>query len=90
VGHTARQGISTLTEARISVSPRRDRIVKGYVARARADHAKLSSLRARTFPTTAVTGKPFNAKAARREGRKLTKGYQKGVKKVRKATRKSR
>jgi hypothetical protein len=64
--------------------------VKGHVAWARADHAKLSHLRARTFPTTAVTGKPFNAEAAGAEGRKLTKGYRKSAKNVRKAARKAR
>nr|CRL70327.1 hypothetical protein CPGR_01940 [Mycolicibacterium komanii] len=66
------------------------KIVKGHVARASADHAKLSSMRARAFPTTAVTGRSFNAKAARAEGRTLTKGYRKQVKIVRKSARKSR
>jgi hypothetical protein len=76
--------------SRTRTAATRRKIVRGHVARAGADHAKLSSLRARAFPTTAVTGKPFNAKTARREGRKLTKGYRKGVKSVRKARRKER
>jgi hypothetical protein len=65
----------------------RRRIVRGHVERARAYHERLVSIRARAFPTTAVTGRPFNAKAARAEGRKLTKGYRKGVKTQRKARR---
>lgn len=68
----------------------RRRIVGRHVQRARADHAKLSSLRARAFPTTVMTARPFNAKAARAEGRKLTKSYRKGIKSVRKARRKQR
>jgi hypothetical protein len=54
-------------------------------ARAAADHERLASLRARVFPTTAVTGKPFNAKVARAEGRRLTNRYRESVKSVRKA-----
>jgi hypothetical protein len=93
-GVTVAVGAVAATQAhpasRTRTAATRRRIVKGHVARARADHVKLSTLRARAFPTTAVTGKPFNAKAARAEGRTLTKGYRKGVKSVRKARRKSR
>jgi hypothetical protein len=93
-GVTVAVGAVAATQAhpasRTRTAVTRRRIVKGHVARARADHAKLSSLRAKAFPTTAVTGKPFNAKAARAEGRTLTKGYRKSVKSVRKASRKSR
>ena len=91
---TVAVGAAAATQAhpasRTRTAATRRKIVGKHVARARADHAKLSSLRARAFPTTAVTGKPFNAKAARDEGRKVTKGYRKGVKSVRKAARKSR
>lgn len=48
--------------------PRR-RIERTHVARARADHAKLSSLRASAFPTSVMSPRPFNAKAARAEAR---------------------
>lgn len=48
--------------------PRR-RIERAHIARARADHAKLSSLRASAFPTSAVSAKPFNVKAARAEAK---------------------
>ena len=68
----------------------RRKIVKGHVGRARADHANLAGMRARAFPATAMSPKPFNAKAARAEGRTLTKGYRKSVKTQRKAARKSR
>lgn len=93
-GLTVAVGAVAATQARPASLTRtaatRRRIVKGHVARARADHAKLSSLRARVNPTTAVTGRPFNAKAARAEGRTLTRGYRKRVKTVRKSARKSR
>jgi hypothetical protein len=90
-GVTVAVGAVAATQAhpasRTGTGVTRRRIVKGHVARARTDHAKLSSLRARAFPTTAVTGKPFNARAARAEGRTLTKGYRRQVKTVRKARR---
>lgn len=63
----------------------RGKIVKAHVGRARADHAKLAGMRARAFPATAMSPKPFNGKAARAEGRTLTKGYRKSVKKVRRS-----
>jgi hypothetical protein len=88
VGAVAATQVHPASRSRTTVQRRR--IVKGHVARARADHAKVSSLRARAFPTTAVTGKPFNARAARAEGRKLTNGYRKQVRTVRKTARKSR
>jgi hypothetical protein len=68
----------------------RRRIVRGHIERARADHERLASIRARAFPTSVMTARPFNAKAARAEVRKLTKGYRKGVKSVRKAARRTR
>lgn len=69
----------------------RRRIVRGHVERARADHAHLASIRARAFPTSVMTARPFNARAARAEGRRLTAGYRKKrVKSEGKATRKSR
>lgn len=93
-GVTVAVGAVAATQARpasrIRTAATRRRIVKGHVARARADHAKLAGLRARAFPTSALTGRPFNAKAAKAEGRKLTKGYRKSVKAQRKAARKSR
>lgn len=48
--------------------PRR-RIERAHVARARADHAKLSSLRASAFPTSVMSARPFNAGAAKAEAR---------------------
>lgn len=48
--------------------PRR-RIERAHVARARADHAKLSSLRASAFPTSVISPRPFNARAARAEAK---------------------
>lgn len=65
----------------------RRRIVARHVERARADHERLTSLRARVDPTTAVTGRRFDAKAARAEGRKLTAGHRRQVKRVRSARR---
>ncbi|WP_165613851.1 hypothetical protein [Mycolicibacterium fortuitum] len=72
--------------------PRR-RIERAHVARARADHAKLSSLRASAFPTSAISARPFNAGAAKAEARKLTSGYRgqvKAAKATRQATRRVR
>lgn len=93
-GVTVAVGAVAATQAhpasRTRAAVTRRKIVKGHVGRARADHAKLAGMRARAFPTTALTGKPFNAKAARAEGRTLTKGYRKSVKTHSKAARKSR
>jgi hypothetical protein len=75
--------------SRTRTTVQRHRVVKTHVGRARADHANLTRIRARAFPTTAVTGKPFDAKAARAEARRLTKGYGKRVRTVRKRSRKS-
>lgn len=90
-GVTVAVGAVAATQAhpasRTRTTVQRRRIVKGHVARARADHAKVSSLRARVYPTSAITGRSFNAKAARAEGRKLTRGYRKQVKTVRKPRR---
>lgn len=87
-GAVAASQVHPASRTRTAVTRRR--LVARHVTRAAADHAKLSSLRARVYPTSVMTGKPFNAKAARREGRRLTKGYRRGVKKLRKAARKSR
>jgi hypothetical protein len=63
----------------------RHRIVRNHVTRAAADHEHLASLRAKVFPTSVMTGPRFDVSAARREGRKLTVGYRKQVKRVRRA-----
>jgi hypothetical protein len=52
----------------------RRRIMATHVARARADHEHLSSLRARVFPTTAVTGRKFDERA-RLGAQRVTAGY---------------
>ncbi|PJK21013.1 hypothetical protein CSX11_17985 [Mycobacterium goodii] len=62
----------------------RARIVRRHVARARADHERSVSRRNRVFPTAAVRARRFDAHAARREGRALTKGYRRQVRAVRK------
>jgi hypothetical protein len=84
-GVTVAVGAVAATQAhpasRTRTTATRRNFVSGHVAGARADHAKLSSPRARC-PTTAVTGRQFNAKAARAEVRKLTKGDRKSVKSV--------
>lgn len=58
-------------------------IVRRHVARARADHERAQSLRRRVFPTTALTPKRFDVKAAKGEGRKLARGYRKQVRRKR-------
>jgi hypothetical protein len=76
--------------SRTTTAVARRKLITSHVARAQADHERLASVRARVFPTTAVTGPRFKASAARREARKLTKGYRKSVKTVRKSARKAR
>jgi hypothetical protein len=76
--------------SRTRTAVQRRRIIRRHVARTAADHEHLASVRTRVFPTTAVTGKGFDADAAKQEGRRLTKGYRKRAKTVRKASRKSR
>lgn len=76
--------------SRTRTGTQRHRIVRRHVTRARADHAKSVSRRNRVFPTDAIRPARFDAKAARREGRTLTKGYRKQVRTVRKRSRKSR
>ncbi|MDP7704294.1 hypothetical protein [Mycobacterium sp. TY815] len=71
--------------SRTRTAAQRRRIVKGHVARAAADHERLTAIRARAFPTTALTGRKFDAQAARAEGRKLTAGYRRQAKQLRKA-----
>jgi hypothetical protein len=77
-------GTQVRPTSRTRTAVQRRRIVKGHVGRARADHERLTSLRARVFPTSVVTGAKFDAKAAYREGRKLTAGHRKQVKRIRK------
>lgn len=93
-GVTVAVGVVAATQAhpasRTRTAATRRKIVKGHVARTRADHAKLSGVRARAIPTTALTSKPFDARAARVEDRTLTKSYPKGVRSVRKSARKRR
>ena len=88
VGAVAASQARPASRSRTTIQRRR--IVKTHVGRARVDHARQISRRNRVFPTAAVTGSAFNAKAARAEGRNLTKGYRKQVRTVRKRARKSR
>lgn len=87
VGAVAGSQVRPTSRTRTTVARRR--IVRRHVARAGADHERLTSLRARVDPISAVTGAKFDAKAARAEGRKLTSGYRRQVKRTRK-TRKKR
>ncbi|KWX19889.1 hypothetical protein AFM11_33460 [Mycolicibacterium wolinskyi] len=68
----------------------RAKIVRRHVARAHADHERNVSRRNRVFPTQAIHVRRFNATAARAEGRRLTKGYRKQAKSVRKRRRNRR
>ena len=90
-GVTVAVGAIAATQARSTSVTRtamtRRRIVKAHVGRARADHARHVSRRNRVFPTEALSPRRFDAKAARAEGRTLTKGYRKQLKSVRKASR---
>jgi hypothetical protein len=76
------QARNPASRARTAVGRRR--IVRRHITRAQADHERAVSRRNRVFPTEALRSRPFDAKAARREGRKLTAGYRKQVKRVRK------
>ena len=93
-GLTVAVGVAAASQAHPASRTRtgitRRRIVRRHVGMARADHARQASRRNRVFPTEAVRSTRFDAKAARREGRTLTKGYQKQVRSVRKAARRSR
>lgn len=80
----ARKGSRTRTGVQ------RRRIVNRHVARAAADHSRHVSRRNRVFPTEAMRPARFDVKAARVEGRRLTKGYGKRVRTQRKRARKSR
>ena len=73
--------------SRTRTGVQRRRIVRRHVARAAADHAHLASVRARVFPTTAVTGATFDRDAATREGKRLTEGYRRQIRSQRKARR---
>lgn len=88
VGAVAGSQVRPTSRTRTAVQRRR--IVSRHVERARVDHERLTSIRARAFPTSVVTGPKFDAKTARREGQRLTTGYRKGVKTVRKAARNRR
>lgn len=63
-------------------------IVRRHVGRARADHERNAARRARVLPGSKAA--PFDAKAARREGRALTRGYRKQIRSVRSASKRSR
>lgn len=66
--HQARPGSRTRTAAR--AAQLRRGVVTRHVARARRDHAHMEALRGWVFPDTGR--RPFDAKAARREGRRIT------------------
>lgn len=90
-GLTVGAAVAIATQAhpasRTRTAPARQRINRAHVARARADHAKLTSLRASAFPTSVMSAPAFNAQAARREARTLTAGYRGQVKAVRRIRR---
>jgi len=68
----------------------RRRLVKAHVARTASDHRRIVTLTARSLPHRVTTGAQLPAsarKAARTEGRKLTRGYRRQVKRNRKARR---
>ncbi|WP_111511871.1 hypothetical protein [Mycobacterium kyogaense] len=73
--------------SRVRTAPARRRIERAHVARARADHAKLVSLRASAFPTSVMNAPAFNANNARREAEALTAGYRSQVKASRRVRR---
>ncbi|AQA01888.1 hypothetical protein BVC93_04940 [Mycobacterium sp. MS1601] len=73
--------------SRTRTAPARRRIERAYVARAKADHAKLRSLRASAFPTSAIGASTFDARSARAEARALTSGYRQQVKAARRVRR---
>lgn len=58
---------ATSQKNRLRANGTHQRIVRRHVARARIHHRRLSALRSRAFPTTALTNRPFDADAARRE-----------------------
>lgn len=73
--------------SRVRTAPALRRIERAHVARARADHAKLNSLRASAFPTSVMNAPAFNAHAAHREAKALTVGYRRQVKAARRVRR---
>lgn len=71
----------------------RRKLVKRHVARAASDHRKSVTRRARALPHRPTAGAQFPKaarKAAKREARKLTRGYRRQVKRTRKATKATR
>lgn len=68
-------------------APARRRIERAYVARAAADHRKITTLRASAFPTTRLKAPKFDPRAARTEARSLTKGYRGQVRAARRVRR---
>lgn len=76
--------------SRTRTGVQRRRIVRRHVARAASDYEHLAHVRARAFPTTALSGAAFDRDAATREGKRLTEGYRKQVRSQRKARRISR
>jgi hypothetical protein len=68
----------------------RRKLVAGHVARVASDHRRMVTLTARALPHRVTTGARLPAlarKAARAEGRTLTRGYRRQVKRVRKTRR---
>lgn len=71
----------------------RRKLVARHVARAASDHRRIVTLTARASPHRVTTGARLPAsarKAAKAEGRELTRGYLRQVKRVRKARRSRR
>src|SRR5689334_829622 len=56
-------------------APAKRRIERAYVARAAADHRKMTTLRASAFPASRLNAPKFDPLLARAEARSLTKGY---------------
>jgi len=89
-GGGCRGGWCSVRQARNPASiPRttatRRRIMRAHAARVRADHERLTSLRARVFPESVMTGRPFDEGAARREAKRLMAVYRAQARRVRRA-----
>lgn len=65
----------------------RRRIVTAHVARARDDHERMISLRAKAFPESIMSAKKFDANAARTEAKRAIDGYHRQPKSVRRIKR---
>jgi hypothetical protein len=73
--------------SRTRTAPATRRNQRTYVARAAADHRKLTSLRASAFPASRLNAPTFNARTARREAKTLTKGYRRQLRAARRVRR---